>query len=246
MNKKKLLATCALLLVGTGVAVGIHYWQAGKKFVYAGTLETTKVILSSKVASDIVQLPVYEGDTVQKDELLVEMSCDSYKVLAPQINNDYERALNLIKKGHISQAEFDILERNKKDNDLKLDWCRVKSPIDGIVITKFREEGEVVSPGTALLSVANPNDIWAYFYVPHDEVYRLKVGQKVIGTLPEAGDRQFTGHILKINEEAEFTPKNVQTKEERTRLVYGVKVRFDNPDLILKSGMTMESTLFDE
>ena len=233
-----LMSVCAI--------AAFRYWQLHQKFVYAGTLETTKIILSSKLASDIVYLPVYEGDEVKKDQLVVEMSCDAYKVLAPQINNDYERALGLIKKGHISQAEFDVLETRKKDNDLKLEWCRVKSPIDGIVITKFKENGEVVGAGTPLLSVANPRDIWAYFYVPHDELHRLQVGQRVTGYLPEAEGKTFTGHIVKISEKAEFTPKNVQTREERTRLVYGVKVQFDNSDLILKSGMTIESALFNE
>ncbi len=223
-----------------------HYQQIQKPFLYAGTLETTKIILSSKIASDIVSLPVIEGDVVQKGQLVVEMSCDTYKVLAPQVNNDYARAQALIQKGHMSQAEFDILERNKRDNDLKLEWCRVVSPIDGIVMTKFREEGEVVGVGTTLLSVANPYDIWAYFYVPHDELYRLKIGQTVVGILPEASNKKFIGKIIKISEEAEFTPKNVQTREERTRLVYGVKVQFENNDLILKSGMTIESTLLNE
>lgn len=223
-----------------------HYQQIQKPFLYAGTLETTKIILSSKIASDIVSLPVIEGDVVQKGQLLVEMSCDTYKVLAPQVDNDYARAQALIQKGHMSQAEFDILERNKRDNDLKLEWCRVVSPIDGIVMTKFREEGEVVGVGTTLLSVANPYDIWAYFYVPHDELYRLKIGQTVVGVLPEASNKKFIGKIIKISEEAEFTPKNVQTREERTRLVYGVKVQFENNDLILKSGMTIESTLLNE
>ncbi len=246
MRKKKIGFIFVVCLVIACAIAGVHYWQTHQKFVYAGTLETTKVIISSKVASDIVKLPVHEGDEIKKNQLLVEMSCDAYKVLAPQINNDYERALGLIQKGHISQAEFDVLETRKKDNDLKLGWCQVKSPIDGIVITKFREEGEVVGAGTTLLSVSNPREIWAYFYVPHDELYRLTIGQKVIGRLPEAEGKTFTGRILKISEEAEFTPKNVQTREERTRLVYGVKVQFDNPDLILKSGMTMESALFNE
>ncbi len=67
-----------------------------------------------------------------------------------------------------------------------------------------------------------------------------------MGMLPEAQNKKFPGRIIKISEEAEFTPKNVQTRAERTRLVYGIKVRFDNPDLILKSGMTIESTLLNE
>lgn len=243
MNKYKKMIWGAGAILMLGAVAGWQYWRSHQPFWYAGTLETTKVILSSKLASDIVSLPVREGDTVHKGQVVVEMSCDSYRVAAPQINNDYNRALDLIKKGHISQAEFDVLERSKRDNDLKLDWCRVQSPLDGRVMTKFREEGEVVGPGTTLLSIANPQDIWAYFYVPHDMLYRLSVGQTVVGILPEAPDKTFTGRIIKISEEAEFTPKNVQTQEERTRLVYGIKVRFDNPDLILKSGMTIESRL---
>ncbi len=233
----------ALILIGALIVGKMVLFP--KRFMYAGTLETTKVILSSKVASDITDFPVAEGDTVKKGDLVAELSCDVYKVLATQIDNDYARAQALLKKGHMSKAEFDVLERNKKDNDLKLTWCQITSPIDGTVITKFREIGEVVGAGTPLLSVADTSDVWAYFYVPHDKLYQLKIGQTVTGQLPEAG-KTFSGKIIKINEEAEFTPKNVQTQEERTRLVYGVKVRFDNPDLMLKSGMTIESALFNE
>lgn len=234
----------AVALVALIALNGCDNWF-NKRFAYAGTLETTKVIISSKISSDIIEFSVVEGDSVTKGQKLLELSCDNYKVLSPQLNNDYQRAVALLKKGHVSKAEFDIIERNKKDNDLKLDWCTVKSPIDGIIITKFRENGEVVGAGTSLLSVADPYDIWAYFYVPHDEVYKLNVGQEIKGFLPEYPEKTFKGHILKINEEAEFTPKNVQTREERTRLVYGVKVKFANPQLILKSGMTIESYLND-
>lgn len=244
--KKKLILS-GIVILGSIAAIAVfQYWRASRIFLYAGTLETTKVILSSKVASDIIDFPISEGDAVTKGQLLLELSCDVYKVQAPQINNDYERAKALIQKGHMSQAQYDVLERNKQDNDLKLNWCRVTAPINGVVVTKFREQGEVVSAGTSLLSVANPYDIWAYFYVPHDMLYRLKIGQRITGILPEAPDKTFSGRIVKVNEEAEFTPKNVQTRAERTRLVYGVKVRFDNPDLMLKAGMTIESTLINE
>ena len=151
-----------------------------------------------------------------------------------------------MQKGHVSQAEYDVLLRNKQDNDLKISWCRVVSPIDGMIVTKFREIGEVVAPGSVLMAVANPYDVWAYFYVPYSMLHQLKVGQKVVGFLPEANDMKFVGRIIKINEEAEFTPKNVQTRDERTRLVYGVKVQFENPGLILKAGMTIESTLLTD
>ncbi|MCM1294951.1 MAG: efflux RND transporter periplasmic adaptor subunit [Muribaculaceae bacterium] len=245
-NKKKwAVIIAAIIVVITAIVLIIRFFMRGP-FVYAGTLETTKVILTSRVASDVAEAYVAEGDTVVMGQPMMVLSCDVYKVLATQINGDYDRAVALRDKGHLSQAEFDVIARNKQDNDLKLDWCNIKSPIDGMVITKFREVGEAVAPGTVLISVANPYDIWAYFYVPYEMLYKLRVGQSVVGTLPEAPGKSFSGKIIKINEEAEFTPKNVQTSEERMRLVYGVKVKFDNSDLVLKSGMTIESSLVNE
>lgn len=246
-KQKKMIRTCgivAAMIVASFLVV--KYVIAHKPYSYAGTLETTKVIISARVSSDISEFNVAEGDTVSSGQTLLTMTCDAYKILAQQIDNDYARADALVAKGHMSQAEYDVVARNKRDNDLKLSWCNVTSPIDGMVITKFREVGEIVAPGTTLVSLANPYDIWAYFYVPYDMLHKLNVGDDVVGTLPEANGKKFAGKIIKINEQAEFTPKNVQTREERTRLVYGVKVKFENPDLTLKSGMTIESTLLNE
>lgn len=246
-KQKKLIRTCGIVgAVIVALFLVVKYVIAHKPYSYAGTLETTKVIISARVSSDISEFNVAEGDTVSSGQTLLTMTCDAYKILAQQIDNDYARADALVAKGHMSQAEYDVVARNKRDNDLKLSWCNVTSPIDGMVITKFREVGEIVTPGTTLVSLANPYDIWAYFYVPYDMLHKLNVGDDVVGTLPEANGKKFAGKIIKINEQAEFTPKNVQTREERTRLVYGVKVKFENPDLTLKSGMTIESTLLNE
>ena len=244
MNKKTVAILCFGLVIIA--AVGVRKLMIEKPFLYAATLETTKVYVASKVTSDIVSLPVYEGDEVKAGQEIAELSCDTYKVLARQIDNDFERAAALVKKGHVSQADYDVAERNKRDNDLKLEWCHIKAPLNGIVITKYKEIGEIAAAGESIVSVVNPYDVWAYFYVPHNEIYRLKVGQKITAVLPEDNNRKFIGRIIKISEEAEFTPKNVQTRDERTRLVYGVKVQFENADLTLKSGMTLESSLNNE
>lgn len=244
MNKKTVAILCFGLVIIA--AVGVRKLMFEKPFLYAATLETTKVYVASKVTSDIVSLPVYEGDEVKAGQEIAELSCDTYKVLARQIDNDFERAAALVKKGHVSQADYDVAERNKRDNDLKLEWCHIKAPLNGIVITKYKEIGEIAAAGESIVSVVNPYDVWAYFYVPHNEIYRLKVGQKITAVLPEDNNRKFIGRIIKTSEEAEFTPKNVQTRDERTRLVYGVKVQFENADLTLKSGMTLESSLNNE
>lgn len=250
MKNAKVIKNFGLVVIGIfaiiAVIIVVKYFVAKKPYYFAGTLETTKVVLSARVASDISDVFVIEGDNVYVGQPLMELTCDAYKILGRQIDNDYERARQLLARGHVSAAEYDVITRNKQDNDLKLQWCRIVSPIDGMVITKFREVGEVVPVGGPLVSVANPYDIWAYFYVPYGMLYKLSVGQRVVGILPEADGMQFDGRIIKINENAEFTPKNVQTRDERTRLVYGIKVQFENPDLVLKAGMTIESTLLPD
>lgn len=246
-NKKIFWISLVILVCAVvTVLVIVLFFVNRKPFLYAGTLETTKVIVSARVPSDIADVLVVEGTEVQSGQSLMRLSCDAYKILAKQIDNDYDRVIKLMERGHISNAEYDSLVRTKQDNDLKLGWCDIKSPINGIITTAFREAGEVVAPGMPLLAIANPYNIWAYFYVPYSMLYRLNVGQGVVGILPEADNMKFQGQIIKINEIAEFTPKNVQTRDERTRLVYGVKVKFDNPDLILKAGMTIESSLLPD
>lgn len=241
---KKIILGISIILGGFGI---VFYRQAQNEnnFMYAGTLETTKVVISSKVGTDIISLPFHEGDHVKKGDDIIALNDDIYQIASKQINNEYGRYLRLKKNGHVTQENFDRIERNKKDNDLKIMWCHIKSPIDGIIITKFKEPGEYVNIGSNIISLSNPKDIWAYFYVSYDMVHKLKIGDKVVGRLQEVSDREFHGRIIKINEEAEFTPKNVQTREERQRLVYGIKVRFDNDDLLLKAGMTMETSFND-
>jgi HlyD family secretion protein len=85
--------------------------------------------------------------------------------------------------------------------------------------------------------------VYAYFYIPQKVLYKLKPGQEVQAFLPEAGDQPRRARVAFIRPEAEFTPKNVQTREERERLVYGVKVLLDNADQALKPGMPVEAEL---
>jgi HlyD family secretion protein len=160
-------------------------------------------------------------------------------------NTNYNRNLRLFKAGTVSQETMDQVKNRKDDADVHMNWCSVHSPINGTVLSRYHEPGEWVVPGTKLLTLANIRDIWAYIYVAQPEVSQLKPGMKLQGFLPELNNRQFTGTILKINDEAEFTPKNVQTQAERTRLVFGVKVSFlgANDEEILKPGMTIEIEL---
>ena len=243
MNKKKLFIILAVVAIG--VLTKITFFPGD--FRYAGTLEATKVELSSQVASRIESVKVQEGDHLKEGEELVNLSCEDIKVAADLANQNYNRANRLFRSGSGSEETLDLMKNRKEDADIRVGWCLIKSPIQGNVLSRYHEPGELIMPGVKLLTLANIKDIWAYIYVPQALVSRLKPGMRLNGYVPEMNDKLFVGTILKINDEAEFTPKNVQTRTERERLVFGVKVSFlgANEEEILKPGMTIEIDLKD-
>lgn len=240
---RRIFALAAAVVAAALAAVKLVFFPA--PFLYAGTLEATKVDLSARLSSTIAAVVPQEGDAVVKDAVLVRLTCDDTKIAADLAGVNFRRSTRLFKAGTLSPDAMDQVRSRKEESDVRLGWCEVRSPIDGTVLSRYREPGELVGPGSKLLTLANIKDIWAYIYVPQPEVSRLKAGQTLVGRLPELPGREFRGRILKINEEAEFTPKNVQTRSERQRLVFGVKVGFlgANDDETLKPGMTIEVSL---
>jgi HlyD family secretion protein len=208
-------------------------------------LEATKVDLAARLAAVIDEVRVREGERVKPGDTLVVLGCEDYKIAARLARENYTRDVQLARIGSVSQEKLDQARNQKEDTETRLKWCTIASPIEGKVLSRYHEPGEWMLPGTKILTVANVRDIWAYIYVPQPRVAGLAPGMALAGFLPELGDRRFEGVILKINDEAEFTPKNVQTRAERERLVFGVKVSFNdaNAQEILKPGMTIEVVL---
>ncbi len=240
--KKVLVAVAAVLVLGAAVAM---FFILKKPFLYAGTLEATKIDLSARLSAAIDQVRVQEGDRVKPGETLVTLACEDYKIAARLAHENYDRNLKLSRIGSVSAETMDQMRNQRDDNDVRLSWCSIESPIEGKVLSRYHEPGEWVAPGTKILTLANIRDIWAYIYVPQPTIAQLSPGMKLKSYLPELGNREFDGTVLKINDEAEFTPKNVQTQSERERLVFGVKVSFRsaNTEEILKPGMTINVEL---
>ena len=109
------------------------------------------------------------------------------------------------------------------------------------MLTKYHEPGECVNPGTKVFTLADLREVWCLIYVapagPGEAFLRAEARRP---PCRKHRDKSFEGTVTHINDQAEFTPKNVQTEKERTNLVYAVKVTFPNPDGVLKPGMTLE------
>ncbi len=227
------------------IAAGLLVWKFAAKhdFYYAGTIEATEIDISPRLSSVISELDVKEGDDVSAGQVMIKLDGEDQKLAEALAQKDFDRTEKLFKDGAASQESYDNAKYKRDDTALRLGWCTIKSPVKGRVLAKYHEAGEWVTPGVKLLTVADLSEMWAYFYVPQTAVAKLSVGTEVAGYLPELGMRRFDGKITRINDEAEFTPKNVQTREERTRLVYGVKITFINGNGMLKPGMTLEVKL---
>lgn len=120
---------------------------------------------------------------------------------------------------------------------------RLFAPFDGFVTIKNVEEQEFVQAGTPVLTLAHLDRVWVKTYVPETRLGRLRLGQKADITADSFPDKTYPGTVTYISPQAEFTPKNVQTMEERVKLVYRIKVSLDNPNQELKAGMPVDVLL---
>jgi HlyD family secretion protein len=119
----------------------------------------------------------------------------------------------------------------------------VPCPLDGVVLSRNAEPGEIALPGGSILTVADLSRVWMRVYVGEPDLARIKLGQSAKVTTDASPGEPHWGQVSWISEEAEFTPKNVQTKEERSQLVYALKIALDNPDRALKPGMMADAEI---
>jgi HlyD family secretion protein len=118
----------------------------------------------------------------------------------------------------------------------------LKAPKQGIVLTKNFEEGEVAMPGSPILSVADFNKVFIKIYIPETDLPFVKLGKEANVNV-DGLNKHSPARVVHIASKAEFTPRNVQTKEARARLVYAIRLEMDNLDGILKAGMPAEGTI---
>jgi HlyD family secretion protein len=129
----------------------------------------------------------------------------------------------------------------------RLSYATLASPLNGLVLSKNIEPGEYVAAGTPIVTVGDLEHPWVRAYIHETDIGRVKVGQKVRVTNDSFPGKVYDGRVTFIAQQAEFTPKNVQTEKERVKLVYRVKVEMENPHMELKPGMPADAEiLLDE
>jgi len=241
----------------------------------SGSIEGNDVKISFRVAGQIEELLADEGwflkvgDVVaklNKDELtkVKEESEAALKLAEYQYeldNLDYVRAENLFREGAISAQQRDVA-KTKSDTDkanvnqlkaayelakIKLeDWADLKSPLNGYIILKSALQGEVVQVGAPVFTAIDLNDIWVTAYINETDLGKIKLNQKAHIMTDTYPNKRYNGRISFISQQTEFTPKYIQTTEERVKYVYRIKVKADNTSLDLKPGMPADAYIMIE
>lgn len=324
MKRRLIILTLVAAVIAAGIYLSLRFTKHSKppnELVLSGNIEAHESLVSFKVQGRIIELPVEEGQSVEKNTLLARLEDADYKqrvridqasvrvqqlslaltlagtreqeIKAAQQNMldaqadmqqkkvDYERAHRLFGEDAVSAQDRDlaetalkrsqaafhaaeqkyneavegsrkeeiaIAEANLKEasanlgmSRVNLDYTVLRAPTAGVITVRQAELGEVVVPGTPVVTLADLDHIWLRAYLPETDLGRIRWGEDAVVTTDTYPGRKYHGRISFIASDAEFTPKSVQTYKERVMLVYRIKIDVDNPNHELKPGMPADA-----
>jgi multidrug resistance efflux pump len=136
-------------------------------------------------------------------------------------------------RGRLAQAQARVAQLDANLKEAELDALS-----DALVEVVSVRPGDLVPPGQIVMQLLEPTQLWVKVYLPETDLARVRVGQGAQVRVDSYAGRVFQGHIAQINSQAEFLPRNVETRSDRAHEVFGAKVYVDNPQGVLKSGMS--------
>jgi len=217
--------------------------QATYENALAG-LETNKATLASrKAAVDAAkrQVNAAQGGLLQAQTTSINPDIRNAQV------NALRRQLN-VAKAQLAAAEAEVKNAQSAQQQIQaqMSYLNVVSPINGVVITRSVEPGEVVATGKNLLTVLNPDSVYLRGFIPEGKIGQVRVGQNAKIFLDSAPKQPLNAHVAAIDTQASFTPENIYFKEDRVKQVFGIKLTLDNPQGFAKPGMPADAKILPE
>lgn len=266
MKNKVLILTIIIALTVIVRFLASEYLEEqheSKEITLFGNVDIRDVSLGFRVGGKIANLYFEEGDVVTPNTILAELDpqplmqelelreaeLDEAKAFLKNANKTFERNTKLLNTGSISQGAYDDALATRDEawarvNTSKarlaltkttLEDAKLKSPSAGIILTRIREVGSIVEQGAPVYTLALNDPVWIRTYVNEPKLGFIYPGQAA-QIITDSGGK-YQGQIGFISPQAEFTPKNVETAELRTDLVYRLRVIVKNPDHGLRQGM---------
>jgi len=215
-----------IILLAAVLVCGCSGKKDFKHMTFSGTMEMTEHVLGVKAAGRLTTLSVTEGDTVKKGQLLATF--DRFE----QNKKDYARVAVLFKNGGANRQSLENAQLAMEDQE-------VISPLDGTVLVKSAETGEIIPAGGGVVVIGDPTDQWVKIFVSEDLMHQLSINQTATISV-DGDDRTYKGHVSFIADKAEFTPRNVQTPEERVTQTFAIKIAVDDADANLHAGVAAD------
>jgi HlyD family secretion protein len=252
---RKRIAALAVVLV-LAAAGGAWYLlsgngAAGGALAGSGTIEAPEVSVAPLVAGTIVDAPAQEGARVKKGDLLFRIDDSAVKLQVAQAQagvNAAKAARDQARRDHKSradkaaaQAQLDQANAALKMAKLQLSYCTVTSPVDGVLLTKALDVGENAAPGKTLATIGRLDALTVTVYIAESDIGRVRVGQKA-KLVTDSSTSSFDCSVTSVASEAEFTPTQIETKDQRVKLVYAVKLSVADTTGVLKPGMPADVT----
>ncbi|MBI5116880.1 efflux RND transporter periplasmic adaptor subunit [Candidatus Poribacteria bacterium] len=188
-----------------------------------------------KRASELFDEGVFSGNQRDNARANLDVARSQYNVALEE--------LKLLEAGarpdQIEAARWQVkqAEASLELARVRLEKTLIYAPMAGTVLVKDSEAGEVVSPGVPIVTIADVDDMWVKIYIDEVNIGRVKLGQPAKVQVDAFPGKEFSGKVTLVSSEAEFTPKNIQTREDRVKLVFAVKIGVGNAGGLLKPGM---------
>lgn len=238
-----------VVLVAAGVG-GYVWWRsthqtADSGLTASGAVESQQYQVAAAIGGRVTKVDPSEGDSVAKGQTVVVLDSKTLKLQVDQAEQGVKAAEAALTNAKDKGSDADIaaakarVKQAKTNVDLakvQLGYATVRAPHAGVVVTVTTNAGQNTSPGKTLLTLSDPNDLFVRVFVPETRIGAVTIGQSAAVTT-DSTTATVPGTVSFISSQAEFTPNNVETADQRTKLVFEVRIRISDSSGALKAGM---------
>ena len=205
------------------------------------TAQETVVAREAAVAAAERQVGAAQGSLTQAET--TQLNPDIRTAQITRLQRQLEQANAQLAA---AQAEVERAIANESEIAARLDDLEIRSPIDGVVVTRMVEPGEVVSAGTIVITVVNLDEVYMRGFIPAGEVGNVRVGQPAQVFLDSAPEEPLEATVIAVDTEASFTPENIYFQDDRVTQAFGLRLGIENPDGFAKPGMPADGAILLE
>ena len=230
----------------------LHLAEAGARPQQIEAADQTVREIEAELAQR--ELDLQRAETLYQRDAASQQSVDSARTAVTRTEAGLQRVreqLSQLREGsrpeeiEIARANLARARETLRFSELRLEQTELYAPSRGVVLIKYAQAGEVVAPGAPILTIGDIENIWLRAYVSETDYGRIRWGQSVEIRTDSFPNKVYPGRLSFIASKAEFTPKTIETHQERVKLVYRIKIEAENPNLELKPGMPADATFIE-